>query len=433
MEIRIRFYTLIPINIVELGGTTNDTSASQNSGTWVYQCSIEDPNGRVDGVIINYQCTQTSIVECVVKRKALLGLTGGQLVFNNVSFGGGIRGGSAFQEINVGGSYLRPILSGGIIRQQVGALAVETLSLDLDVIVEAGTGASSSVGSGDLGKVYLGNQAHPLLLGGLRTIRLEGLLSGTSLLWGPGAANFTGPVTYTGTASPIFKNAGGITLDGSTTAQSISALGISTGILLSGANLDAAAGIGGFGGTAFNQLGSSISNNTAVTGFTASGATGATGATGPGAGATGATGATGITGPTGVTGATGITGLGATGATGMTGVTGATGGGSALTWNTIQLAAPGSVVVTVPAGINFIFAEGFGGGGGGGGGIGATVAGVNGVPGGGGGGAAILSQIGISVSPGDSLLVNIGGGGTGGLGTLGGPTAGTAGNPSNNH
>ncbi|MFL5815918.1 MAG: glycine-rich domain-containing protein [Bdellovibrionia bacterium] len=231
------------------------------------------------------------------------------------------------------------------------------------------------------------------------------------------------------------------------------------------------------GSEVIDSSGNWVGSNAGLVGATGTaGATGATGTTGP-SGATGATGATGSAGPAGtagVTGATGVTGAaGATGATGTTGPTGASpfllngsdayytngnvgigttgpaakldvSGGvrigddssscsstnagtvkyvsNTLSYcdgsNWMALAAgssssgsqlyanPGTYTWTVPAGVNSVSVLAVGGGGGGAGG------GSN-LGGGGGGGLCYANS--IAVTPGSSITVVVGAGGTSGV------------------
>jgi hypothetical protein len=144
---------------------------------------------------------------------------------------------------------------------------------------------------------------------------------------------------------------------------------------------------------------------------------GISGATGPN-GATGVTGPTGPAGPTGATGVTGPTGsIGATGSAGPTGATGPSGG--KLTNGQIFT---GNGTFTIPTGITALKVTVVGGGGGGN-----SSWGLNTSPPaqgtGGGSGATAISYL-TGLTPGGTLAVTIGAGGTspnsyGGLGAAG--------------
>ncbi|HZU84168.1 MAG TPA: hypothetical protein VE987_14665, partial [Polyangiaceae bacterium] len=86
---------------------------------------------------------------------------------------------------------------------------------------------------------------------------------------------------------------------------------------------------------------------------------------------------------------------------------------------------------TVPAGVVLLEAEGCGGGGGGGGGAGVGAAVTSNPPAGGaGGGGALQVRRAFVVTPGHTLTVSIGAGGTsGGAGASGGANPGSAGGP----
>jgi hypothetical protein len=113
-----------------------------------------------------------------------------------------------------------------------------------------------------VGAVYLGT-------GGGIEVNSSLQATGTGPLWGPGTLDHRhGGKTYYGdatSAATFFLLSGGITLNGVATANSIAYSGgvgtIHTGIALSAANLDAAAGAAGFGGLAWDPVSGSLISN----------------------------------------------------------------------------------------------------------------------------------------------------------------------------
>jgi hypothetical protein len=84
---------------------------------------------------------------------------------------------------------------------------------------------------------------------------------GSAAFWGPGIISCAagGDVVYSGTATSVFLNAGGLLLDGAATASSYDGAGTwHGGIALNPTSLDAAAGAAGFGGCAYGNKGSKI-------------------------------------------------------------------------------------------------------------------------------------------------------------------------------
>ena len=110
-------------------------------------------------------------------------------------------------------------------------------------------------GSGTFGKVYLAGSAAAVVSGG------SSINSG-GIVWGPGTINVAGNtrLVYTPTqATAAFLTT--INLDGSTTGCSHTGASpdvVYCGITLTGAHLDAAQGVAGFGGLAYTPGGASI-------------------------------------------------------------------------------------------------------------------------------------------------------------------------------
>lgn len=147
----------------------------------------------------------------------------------------------------------------------------------------------------------------------------------------------------------------------------------------------------------------------------ATGPQGPTGAVGPQGqpGLTGLTGAPGPAGPQGTTGARGDVGpQGPQGQTGPAGPAGAAGPAGPGGINGMKAYGAGTRTFAVPSGISHVYVEAWAAGGGGGGaGYDAT---TNWVSGGGAGGSGAYARAVLSVTPGDSLTITVGAGGTAG-------------------
>ena len=119
-----------------------------------------------------------------------------------------------------------------------------------------------NTGAGKYGSVYL-DTGVTWTAGGLIPGTVNYSLSAPAAkVWGPGTVNASGNTRFawpnTQTAVSTFVNAGGIQLNGQSTACSLNGSTINCGISITPTNLDAAAGVAGFGGLAFLPGGASV-------------------------------------------------------------------------------------------------------------------------------------------------------------------------------
>ena len=160
---------------------------------------------------------------------------------------------------------------GGIIITAIGDCCISGI-LDYDIILDAtpggtpiafGSQVNTSGNTAAIGTAYI---AGTLAANGCVGIRSGLAYSGTFILWGTGTLDAQGSarIVYgsgAGAAATIFKNTGGLKLNGQTTCAAFKpSTGAWKTLTLTPANLDTAYSSGGFGGMATNPGGASISN-----------------------------------------------------------------------------------------------------------------------------------------------------------------------------
>ena len=249
---------LIAINIGRLRPLVVDYNGGGDNVLYVYQCTVLDPGGvGLDPLVIN---GNVAFVESVVQREVLLDSPSDdfyQPAFaQNSYFLGGIAAGPCSIWV----------LAGVIADALSNAAAGQTI-LDYDVIVAP----SSSRLKGGLivGWAYLDAE---FFLGGNALIQAQA--HGAGIVYGSASAqlDLRGTCSLrnligTWTAALTFPAAisTGVLLNDTATGNSAASSGgvvtIHSGIATTVANLDAAAGAAGFGGTAFNFGGASMSKS----------------------------------------------------------------------------------------------------------------------------------------------------------------------------
>lgn len=252
--------TLSNINFVQLYPTVTDLgTGSANAGIYLQQIGVFAPFSTSDLVLINSQVRFFEVFSNKGIQTVLSTSNATNGVYNTDVLGNFqkqtcAQGSTAF----VGGIARGPQLSGCTVIIDGDAIAAATNN-----IIQ---GLSSTVaGVTGLGLVYIESGKSLQASAGATGIA-NNLSIGTPILWGPG--NFrlvqTAHVTYpTGAGSTTFIQTGAFTINGFTTACGHSNANnpdvINCAINITGANLDAAQGIAGFGGNAFIPGGGGIS------------------------------------------------------------------------------------------------------------------------------------------------------------------------------
>lgn len=177
--------------------------------------------------------------------------------------------------VSTGTSSTPMVFNGGQYRSAGGR---PTGRFDGDYIVKGFSSAASTQTVTSYGAVYIDGGSWNVANAGLGpSAPFSAYNSGQAVIWGTGAFGVNGNLQYSGTAAATFKQTGGFTINGQTSALSSSSAGLSV-VPLSAANLDATAGGSGFGGNAFLLSGGSISTTSTgpvgLTGLAPSGAAG---------------------------------------------------------------------------------------------------------------------------------------------------------------
>jgi hypothetical protein len=163
--------------------------------------------------------------------------------------------------VDIQGSFNGGPFGGALITSPVvGTQVLGFDSLNMDVIVDASAVAG-------IGAVISDPQGGVALFQGVYiagTVAVQGILTATVPIWGPGTLDVigSGRVDYTGGAAASIFLVGALTLNSQANANAFNpATGLwSTPIAITSANLDLAFGAGGFGGLATNVGGASISD-----------------------------------------------------------------------------------------------------------------------------------------------------------------------------
>jgi hypothetical protein len=253
-------YAPIKINVGFLGAQLTDYNQTAfANGPYFYQATLYDPNGASnDEVVIGMQgvvFVESSIQRFVIGQNSNLYV--GTNRYINCDISGGM----------TSGPIAETVVEAGQSRSPGVEISGNTVSFNNDFIASE----HINVFGGEYGFVYLDSGDH-FFGQGASSVRYVNS-SGAPIVWGPGSIDVIGTAEFyypsgAGKATSIFLNSGGLKLDGAPTAMSMGANGITTGIALTPANLDAVAGPTGFGGVAFNLRGASITNQSTVSGLT---------------------------------------------------------------------------------------------------------------------------------------------------------------------
>jgi hypothetical protein len=259
----VSLITPVTVNIERLFGTFLDPSGTFNNALCTYNLTALDPIG-VGSSVLDASTNSVNFLECNIQRflalsfpTAIAGAVG-----TNSSFSGGVLGGALTALTAAGIAYARFI--GGTI----GTLAaISNAQLDGDIIINCGSlfdlHATSS-----LGLVAIDTGTTINIVGSVCNMRASAYAG--NVVYGPGILNVAGPARLVypsgaGAAVAAFPLTPRLRLNGGTTGNSLvsGAPNVTNGgITLTAAALDAAAGVAGFGGNAFNFGGASIVNST---------------------------------------------------------------------------------------------------------------------------------------------------------------------------
>jgi hypothetical protein len=161
-------------------------------------------------------------------------------------FGGDVGGGASDNQVNISGNEV--ILDGGTY--------IETLAALTGSIYWADAFIRNTFTLGDESADNFGASA------GASLIVVPPVFYSTSSIWGPAGFDIRrgNQLVYTSTATLSLLLTGTMKVNGSTTGNSVSAAGaIATGITINRANLDATAGVAGFGGAVWDPGGAKLS------------------------------------------------------------------------------------------------------------------------------------------------------------------------------
>lgn len=147
---------------------------------------------------------------------------------------------------------------GGVVLSPVTPATFKGCTLDFDVVLGPGVVFVSQANT--FGALYLETGTTLKLYSA--HFEYEHATVGNDSIWGPGAISLRQSSLViepgSGVAVATLQLKGAITMDGLTTAYSVSGATLNPAIAITPANIDAAAGAAGFGGTAFSFAGSRI-------------------------------------------------------------------------------------------------------------------------------------------------------------------------------
>lgn len=240
----------IAVNIVRYDPTLADQAATFANQGWIYQLDLYQPTGLGGGDYA--QIGQwVRMLECVSHRR--LAFIGAASLTGSAFSGAALTNVGCFGKV-IGGDGCPPSLYGGFVSgpaSQLGAVA-----LDGGFIVGQTLSLFRSLSSIN-GPIWLdgtiisqGNIQHQagVIAGAAgKTINMQGVARFANLTGQTFTAMYTAPGLVTG-----------VLLNGAATGNSFAGGVINPGIATTPANLDAAAGVAGFGGLAFNLGGASI-------------------------------------------------------------------------------------------------------------------------------------------------------------------------------
>ncbi len=250
----------ISINIAKVSASQLDPNGGFNNQLYVYQCTVLDPVS-VGSSLLEIK-TNVQFTECAIQRYLSLqgGGAYGRGFANCLILGGGLATTSGTTTNN------DPfIVAGALVASTFGTNMNGVALFDGDVII----GDILTLGNGGaFGCCYLDAQ---VTVGGNSTVGSSDYNGFVGVVYGSGAntINLQGTsrmANLHGTFVPVLTAPGlitGVKLNGSATGHSVipgSPDVFNGGIATTPANLDATAGASGFGGTAFNFGGASISN-----------------------------------------------------------------------------------------------------------------------------------------------------------------------------
>jgi hypothetical protein len=258
---RIEVYQPVSVDLVEASPTLVDCDSGNacTNDLLVYQLAVLDPNGiGADALTLSGPSLHVSLVESSVQRSIVMsgGAADWYPNFTNVDAWGPIRLG-----IPAGYAYF---FGGDIRGTAAGTQLVGGLLAD-----DAIAGTSLSLGDGMFGSLYLAPGVTLTAIDGVDWWwTSSGQVDGSTVLWGPGAVDVAGGARFeypsgSGGATATFRQGGGLTVDEQATACSVDTQGTGAwtcGIALTPANLDATVASGGFGGSAVERDGGSLSN-----------------------------------------------------------------------------------------------------------------------------------------------------------------------------
>lgn len=257
----IHGYALTSVNLVRIGGALVDYDSTAGPGHIAYQLTLLDA-GQFPGVgnLDFHNRAMPAIVECTIQR--VLHVQGPAYQYQNASQPGVFNCASTANNNNLAGGNVT--FYAGFLTGLACPSGVPTLGYDLIVRL------ASSLSFFDAGFVVNGNGL--ALDAGSIPFELTGANGLTEApIYGPGKVNVqSGQLQLTSTATSLLPvgntgaGGGGLELAGVPTGYSMATSGgvttIHGGIALTPASIDATAGASGFGGTATNLAGASITN-----------------------------------------------------------------------------------------------------------------------------------------------------------------------------
>jgi hypothetical protein len=230
-------YALLQVNIPLVGGEQAEGGASNAGGHIVWNLDCFAPDANADTMQVQGGAG-TSIAECRIGRSIYWTgkPAGGNRVLNNCDCYG------TTQEFAPLGNMS---LNAGILR---GTVTVQTsVSTGSDMIL---VGNATFRDGSFFGSVFVDN----------KTVTTTGFVTNSNPISGTYIINVQGTLLYGATAVARFTGTPTLKLQTKTTAYSITAGVVSSPFTITPAAIDAASGPAGFGGTAANFAGASITN-----------------------------------------------------------------------------------------------------------------------------------------------------------------------------
>jgi hypothetical protein len=232
----VTVYQPVKVNLVDVSATFDQLNGGFNNVTvFIYNVSGFDP--------ASFNClhlTNATLYESYSARFVKFdGSPGVGFSFCNDVTNNGISGGSFTTNTTISAGAHG--LSG-----QINDLF--NIFLNTDVILASPTGVGATFANASAGS--------PVYIETGKALNVTGSFNGSGgIWWGPGTINLFGQARFVYTANAATNLLSGIKINNGTTACSHTGASpdvIACGITLSAANLDAAAGVAGFGGLAFN-------------------------------------------------------------------------------------------------------------------------------------------------------------------------------------